>query len=198
MRMKTWYLFARLLTAVAVALIRLNAYGQWAVNTGTSPPTVFTTDSTANLAIGTAAAHSYARLTLGGAEPFRFAPNPVVRLLDFDFNHLVGAAAARNGAAMRMDLRSGPPDNFDLPVFSWYIRAAGQPLPDNVETEKMYMDKSGNLVIGYQGMSGDTVNRLQVNGGARLLGNITATGSVAAGGVAVTGSITATGNITAN
>lgn len=195
--------FASLVAAVlAVALTGVNAEGQWTRNTTTTPPTTYTTDPTDNVIIGDAPSHPYARLTLAGAEMFRIAPNPVVRLLELDFNHYVGAVESRNGAAFRIDLRSGPSDNPGIPIFNWYIRAAGEPLPTNTQTEKMFMDRLGNLAIGFGGYSGDTSNKLQVNGAARVVGNVTAgsvttTGNITANGSLGAASITSTGNIAA-
>jgi len=170
MKAMTWGRPVRLAFFIAVALINVHAYGQWSRNTATNPPTLSPTNLTDNVAIGTSTADPSSRLTIAGGETFRFTPNPVVRLLEFDFNHYVGATQSRNGAAMRIDLRWGPPDNFPVPAFCWFIRAANEPLPAGLETQKMYLDKDGNLAIGFNGMSGNTTDKLQVNGAARLNG----------------------------
>jgi hypothetical protein len=122
-----------------------------------------------NLNVGINFANPDSRLVIGGAENFRYVPNPGARLLDLDFNHLVNAAQIRNGAAMRIDLRWGPPDNFAVPAFSWMIREANAALPGSTETVKMVLDRNGNLGIGVV----SPANRLEVAGNAFISGTVT-------------------------
>lgn len=124
-----------------------------------------------NVVLGPAAAgSSLAKLTISGAEPFRFALNPFVRVLDLDYNQLMNATQSRNGAALRVDLRWGDPapNNFTfLPAFSWLIRNVNEALPDNTETTKMYLDHTGTLGIGYRDKVGGGLGasqKLVVNG----------------------------------
>jgi hypothetical protein len=170
-------------TIVLALLVSVSASGQWSTNTATNPPTVYPTDPTANVAIGTNVTHPYMRMTLAGAETLRFGPNPAARLFDFDLNHYLGATQARNGAAMRIDLRWGAPDNAAVPAFQWFIRGDNQALPDNFETQKMYLDKNGVLAIGHILMFADATTKLQVNGNGRFTGNVTADGTISGGNV---------------
>ena len=166
--------------AFALALsAAFSVHAQFTTNSGTTPPTIHPDNTTANLAIGTSTSHPYAKLTLAGAETFRFAPNPGARLIDFDYNHLVGADATKNGAGWRIDLR------WDLgtPAFSWYTRNAGQALPNTYETQKMYLDGTGVLAIGYTTPTGNTTDKLQVNGNVYAQGDITAGGTIRGGNV---------------
>ncbi|HEV7921301.1 MAG TPA: hypothetical protein VGR02_10990 [Thermoanaerobaculia bacterium] len=185
-------------TTIAIALfVSMAAYGQWSRNTNTSPATVHPTNFGDNVVIGGNEANALMRLTLVGAETLRFGPNPYVRLFDFDFNQYIGATQARNGAAMRIDLRWGAPDNFSVPAFQWFIRGDNEAFPNNTETQKMYMDKNGMLAIGFNAMTGDTTNRLQVNGHGSFAGNITAGGTItAAGNITAVGTISG-GNVIA-
>ncbi|HEX8154629.1 MAG TPA: hypothetical protein VF698_15965 [Thermoanaerobaculia bacterium] len=157
---------------VAVALLALPVAAQvgpdWTAVSGGAQ--VYTTNTNANVGVGTT--NPDTRLTFGpgtGGEIFRYNPNPTVRLLDFDFNHFWNAVSSRNGAAMRIDLRT------DQPTFSWAYRAANQAIPPGNETVQMVLDKSGNLGIG-------TVNptrKLDVVGNANVSGTLTG-GSIAA------------------
>lgn len=172
-------------TMIAVLLfVCAAAYGQpWTQNDATNPPTVYTTVQTANVAIGTSAANALIRMTIAGAETLRYGPNPLVRLFDFDLNHQIAATQARNGAAMRIDLRWGDTPAADVPAFTWFIRDVNQPLPNNTETQKMYLDKNGVLAIGYAGLFADATTKLQVNGNGKFAGNLTADGTISGGNV---------------
>jgi hypothetical protein len=156
-------------------------HAQFSTTPGT-PPTIYPADPSANLAIGTTVSHPFARLTLAGAETFRVLPNPYAgnRLIDFDFNHSFSSAdLSKNGAGWRIDLR------WDLgtPAFSWFTRNAGQAAPNTYETQKMYLDGTGVLAIGYQNPTGNTTDKLQVNGNVYSAGNITSAGTISGGNV---------------
>ena len=159
---------------VAVALLALPVAAQvqpdWTAVSGGAQ--VYTTNTNANVGIGTT--NPDTRLTFGpgaGGETFRYNPNPSARLLDFDFNHFWNAVQARNGAAMRIDLR------WDLgqPAFTWMTRNAGQAIPAGTETVKMVLDGNGNLGIG----TITPTRKLDVVGNANVSGTLTG-GSIAA------------------
>ncbi|HKO57362.1 MAG TPA: hypothetical protein VJ276_15915 [Thermoanaerobaculia bacterium] len=169
---------------IALALLTsISAYGQWSVNNLSTPPTIYTTTSNSAVAIGTSTGNPNMRISDAGAETMRFGSNPFVRLFEFDFNHQSGASQSRNGASMRIDLRFGAPDNFNLPVFVWYIRGDNEPIPNTSETQKMYLDKNGVLAIGHTVMFSDATTKLQVNGNGKFTGNITADGTISGGNV---------------
>jgi hypothetical protein len=157
--------FSAVVLFATTALLALNAplMAQTAPWTGSATgDRVWTTNTNAFVGIGTTNPDS--RLTIAGAETFRYAPNLSARLVDIDFNHLVNATQSRNGAAMRIDLR------WDLgqPAFSWMLRAAGQALPGSTETVKMVLDQNGNLGIGTVAPS----NKLEVIGNAYVSGTL--------------------------
>lgn len=134
---------------------------------------IHTNPSTANVGIGVTSPDS--KMTIGGGEIFRFQPNPVVRLLDMDFNHLYGANPANNGAAFRMDLRW----DVGQPAFMWMTRAAGEPIPPGNQTVKMSMLSNGNLGIGVVVPQA----KLDVAGNAQVSGNLSVTGTVTGGNI---------------
>jgi len=123
---------------------------------------IWTHNPAANIGVGTT--NPDTKLTLVGAETFRYNPNPGARLLDFDFNHFWNAVQSRNGAAMRIDLR------WDLgqPAFTWMIRQQNEAIPGGTETVKMVLDANGNLGIGTVSPS----NKLEVVGNAFVSGTL--------------------------
>jgi hypothetical protein len=165
----------RFVVAMAVAVMMMTAMGAYAQctdcgwNANADKSRVWTANNGAFVGIGTgSAAATDSKLTIVGTEIFRYAVNPGARIVDFDFNHLVNAAQARNGAAMRIDNRWGPPENFNIPAFSWMIREAGAALPGSTETTKMVLDRNGNLGIG----TVSPANKLEVVGNAFISGTV--------------------------
>ncbi|MBV9494027.1 MAG: hypothetical protein JOZ54_07255 [Acidobacteria bacterium] len=124
---------------------------------------VWTSNPNANLGVGFD--NPNYKLILGGAQNFKFVPNPAVRLFDFDFNHFYSATQANNGAAFRIDLRW----DIGQPAFMWMARQINEAIPGGNETVKMVLMPNGNLGIGVL----SPTNKLDVAGNANITGTVT-------------------------
>lgn len=167
--------FAALFVLAGSIAAAVPAHAQW-VTDNSNYVALDATNSNKRVVIGPVSdGEVNTKLTISGAEPFRVAPNATVRLVDFDYNMLRGAVTSRNGAAIHIDLRAGDPTPANIPIFGWWYRAPGQPVPQSTEYQKMYLDNNGVLGIGLTGIQATTQEKLLVNGG------IAASGAVAIG-----------------